>query len=326
MTDGLIESDRFRIRLRARLGMALNCQEESVSFSIFDRDIKIKSDVKGQILKDSQWIVVDARGFQTEHEAGEFGEKISTLLQLAAMCCRIGIDAGEGKPTAQMSEEFARACGMLGPRERLAPNVHGILILPDDERTRIPSFRASGVSRVSPRRLFECINAFSMNECFNLLKSSHGVRLINRALMSNDPLSKIVLAISAVEALGQNETWSHEQRNLLRKLADEVESGCESEPDMLEVAEAIRRGLHRVGLRQGVMRELARLNLLYLKEDWDKLYAIRSAIFHGTKEFSHSDLGGFADETVNLCSKIVIAVVERDGVRMYPSATGTGLL
>ena len=75
------------------------------------------------------------------------------------------------------------------------------------------------------------------------------VRLLNLALITFQPLARIVLAISAVESR-VDEKWSDEQRALIKKLATEI-------PDP-EVKEAVER-LRRIGVRQGVKRLLCRI-------------------------------------------------------------------
>jgi uncharacterized protein YodC (DUF2158 family) len=43
-------------------------------------------------------------------------------------------------------------------------------------------------------------------------------------------------------------------------------------PETLEIASALKRSLHRIGLRQGVLRVLERIGQSALKSEWDRLY------------------------------------------------------
>ena len=47
------------------------------------------------------------------------------------------------------------------------------------------------------------------------------------------------------------------------------------------MADAIRKSLHRLTLRQGVFRLLDRLGLQHLKKGWDDLDNERSTLVHG---------------------------------------------
>ena len=130
----------------------------------------------------------------------------------------------------------------------------------------------------------------------------------------------MVLAFSAVEGLGQNEKWSEAQVALIKELADAAETSATGVADeRAEVADAIR-GLFPLSLRQGVMRLLSRLSLDALRKEWDRLYGIRSGLFHGTARLSDSNKA--AHDTVTLCGRIILAIVAKEGVQL-PSITAT---
>lgn len=150
---------------------------------------------------------------------------------------------------------------------------------------------------------------------FRMAVAAPGVRLLNAALMTAEPLAQAVLAFSAVEALGQQENWSRSQKDLINRLADEVEGdGDDSDSERFEIADALRRSLHRVGLRQGVLRVLSRLGLASLKSEWDRLYSVRSGLFHGTMSLSQQELHQFANDAVKIAGKIILAVAKQEGV------------
>jgi hypothetical protein len=131
--------------------------------------------------------------------------------------------------------------------------------------------------------------------------------------------------VSAVESLGQDESWSQEQEQLLRELASAAEQyAIGTEADRREVADAIRKSLHRLTLRQGVFRLLNRLGLDHLKKPWDDLYAERSSLVHGLAPQPGADYSGLAQRTVSLCGQILLKAVaseipqaDRHVARMY---------
>lgn len=83
----------------------------------------------------------------------------------------------------------------------------------------------------------------------------------------------------------------------------------------MEVAEALQR-TYRVSLRQGVKRVLYRNNLSHLQEEWDRLYDLRSRLFHGSKQLTEEDIRNLANDAMNLCSKIILAIIKRNGVKL----------
>lgn len=96
---------------------------------------------------------------------------------------------------------------------------------------------------------------------------------MNYALTRPDPVAMIVFAVSAVEMLGRDETWSIEQRTMLDAAAKAVENASiGTEGERAEVAEAIRRDTYKLSLRQGVLRLLSTLGLNHLKKKWDAPY------------------------------------------------------
>jgi hypothetical protein len=132
------EVSGFRIRLRVRVAKGLTSEATSLNVKVMDKDITLTSQKREEPLNKAKWIVLGARGFPTEDAARHFGARLRSILQLAALSSRLGVDVGEDKPTSWVNENFARKIGLLKATERLAPNVHGLLILPDDDNTRFP--------------------------------------------------------------------------------------------------------------------------------------------------------------------------------------------
>ena len=92
-------------------------------------------------------------------------------------------------------------------------------------------------------------------------KTKDIVLLLNYALLRPDPVSQIVCAFSAVEMLGQDQqAWNAHQKKLLDALALEAQgSELASCDERAEVADAIRKGMYKLSLRQGVLRLLSHI-------------------------------------------------------------------
>jgi hypothetical protein len=153
--------------------------------------------------------------------------------------------------------------------------------------------------------------------------AANGLRLLNLALMTSEPLAQMVLAISAVEELGQNEKWSEAQLALIKQLAAIADASGDLSADQGgEVAKSIRGGLFRLSLRQGVMRLLSHLQLDHLRNEWDQLYGVRSGLFHGTARLSDSEINQAALDSITLCGRIILAMVAKEGTKV-PSIAAT---
>jgi hypothetical protein len=257
--------------------------------NLVGREVTIVSQENGQQLADAKWVLLKARGFAGEKEANDFGAQLGTIIELAGVCCRLGVDVGgQDRPMLSMNEAFARSLGLLESNERLYPNVHGLAVLPDDDSVRFPVVKAEGRSHFDPVWFEGALTELAAGQQqVQLSAAAQGVRVLNLALINPQPLAQVVLAISAVEALGQDETWTEVQTALLADLAAQVEAGPSGQDvERKEVVAALRRGMHRVGLRQGVMRVLDGLGLRHMGKEWDRVYALRSDLFHGRAQLS----------------------------------------
>jgi len=167
--------------------------------------------------------------------------------------------------------------------------------------------------RANPSMLEGALTEIAAGPRVRLSSSAEGVRLLNLALINPQPLAQVVLAISAVEALGQNEEWTKAQTALLHQLATQVLAGTSGQDaERIEVADALRR----FGLRQGVVRVLARLGLQQLGKEWDRVYGLRSDLFHRRARLPEPEIAELAYSAITLCGRIILTLAERDGVTL----------
>ncbi len=129
----MTKSTKFRVRLRVRIAKSLTTEVTNLTVSVASTCVTITSQSKNEPLNKAKWIILRAGGFPTEMAADYFGNQLRSILLLAAFSSRLGVDVGEDLPTCCISEEFARSTGFLKDSERLAPNIHGLTIVPDDD-------------------------------------------------------------------------------------------------------------------------------------------------------------------------------------------------
>ncbi len=304
--------ETFRARFRFRVSKKLNIPTAKHQFTIAGREVVLSAVVDEIPIRDSDWLVMNARGFASEQDAIEFGHKLRTAVDVSSVATRLGLDSGVDRPTSGVGqlvrEHVAREHGTL-----LRDNVHGLDVFPDDPNVRIFSLSATGTVRKEADPFLE--NLASLVESADRL-SNRGkdvVLLLNYALMRTDPVSQIVFALSAVEMLGQQEAWSEAQERLISDLASDAEkrSACTRE-ERREIADAIRKRLHKISLRQGVMRLLTSLGLEALKKEWDHVYGQRSTLVHGLAPKPGADYDQLAFRTMSLCGRILLRVIAQD--------------
>ena len=54
------------------------------------------------------------------------------------------------------------------------------------------------------------------------------------------------------------------------------------------------------------MRVLDSLELQSLRREWDRIYSLRSGIFHGTTVLSDQDIGQLALDALTVCGRVVL--------------------
>ena len=131
-------------------------REVSLDMEIEGRKVTLKSRKPDEPLEEARWVVFCARGFMSEDEAKAFGDRLRARIELASLVAFQGVDTGTDKPTLQVSEEWARMLGLIKANERLCSDVHGLLILPDDELSRFPLLEGTGTVKSDPEESYWC--------------------------------------------------------------------------------------------------------------------------------------------------------------------------
>ncbi len=133
----------YMVRLRVRLGKALNTTEPVINFIVGSRTVEVTSQNQGRALSDSEWIILVSSGFSSHEEAAKFGENLKSWLELSSVATFLGVDTGEGNVTSGLTEDWARQTGLLQEGQRLANNIHGLMVLPNDKNVRFSSLSAN---------------------------------------------------------------------------------------------------------------------------------------------------------------------------------------
>jgi hypothetical protein len=255
---------------------------------------------------------MNARGFDSENAARTFAHKMRAASEISSVATRLGIDSGVDLPTGgfgqAVKDHVQKTTGLL-----FRDNIHGIDVFPDDPNIRIAQLNFTGWVSKEPNPFLSDLSLLVDVADNTSDKTKDVILLLNYALMRPDPVAQIVFAFSAVEMLGQQEVWSKDQKGLINQLATDAEkSAIGTADERREVSEAIKRSLHKLGLRQGFMRLLHSLDLAHLKKDWDNCYNQRSTLVHGLAPQPGVDYTQFALETVTLCGRILLKVIAKD--------------
>ena len=249
--------DTYRVRFRFRLQRFLNIPSAKYSLEVAGREAVLSSMTDSNI-SDSSWLVMNVRGFENNQEATAFAARLKAACEFSSVAARLGMDAGVDLPTSSFSS-FVKESIRQESGISLRNNVHGIDVFVDGPNVRIGIIEASGRGLVAPDPFLADLTGFYEQVGGASQTTRDIVLLLNYALMRPDPVAQIVFAFSVVEMLGQCD-WSSDQKLLLDRLAiSEGQSDLAPLDERSEVVYAIKRGMHRVSLRQGVLRLLVRL-------------------------------------------------------------------
>ena len=256
-------------------------------------------------------------------------EKLRRAVHLAGLCTRVGVDAGDpgdDRTVSWVNPEFVRGSGGLDPETRIGPDIHGILVLPDDGKTLFLRMgRATGTVRSNVGYFVQALQeAFpesnvSGGDCPSIRRA---VRVLNLAEISTDPIAKVVLAVSTIEGLATDPSWTDVQKRLIYSAAAWLERTHGDGEETGQVVEAIQRTRHS-SIRQRIRKMLASNGLSVLWQDWKALYLKRSRLFHGGRRdgsehrgdhLEGSELHALGQEALTLCGRIVLSMAKREGI------------
>jgi hypothetical protein len=259
-------------------------------------------------IADSEWIIMNARDFESEDEAQMFGNRLKTAVEISSVAARLGVDTGRNLATSGFGRIVQDAFAKEGLIVR--DNIHGVDVFPDCPNTRIVSISGKGIVRAAPDPFLSDLDELVQGAVMPSQRVADVTLLLNYALMQPEPVAQIIYAVSAVESLGQDEKWSFDQKQILSHLAS-VANQCTigTNEERREVSDAIQKSLHRLTLRQGVFRLLDRLGLQYLKKNWDDLYKERSTLVHGLAPRPGADYSDLAVRTISLCGQILLKAI-----------------
>ena len=321
----MAEKTKYRLRLKFRVGKSLGAEGSALTASVAGRPVTIESENRGEPLSKASWLVMNCRGFETDAQAREFGEELRRAAHLAGLCTRVGVDAGDPGEDRTMSWLNPEVFRGANPNQRLAPDVHGIVTLPDDGNNVFARARGRGQVLANAgqfvRSLEECLPENDPRRS-GFPSIRRAIRVLNLAEANKDPIAKVVLAVSTIEGLATDPPWTDEQRGLIDSAAAALQQTHGDREAVTQVREAITQ-IRKESIRQRTRKLLQANDLSSVWQDWERLYNRRSGLFHGRSEAEHEHRGSYLQEStlhalgqeaIKLSARIVLSIAKREGI------------
>ena len=320
----------FRAVLRIRLPTRTDLVEP-FEFDVGFKTVKFTAPDFGFMDSEPVWASMSASGFDSEGEAIEFGCLLAESCEVSAIAHRFGVAIDSSGPAAP-------GFFIDGTREIFDGTYYIRGIYPGldvyEERANlkfITNITNAGFVKLDVAPFIAGIkDHFSAHSAPVIVGSAQEplLRLLNEALQIDEPVGRTVLLISIIESLGQDEVWSQNQKRLIKSLYNQVAATLPSElaskDEILEVSAALQK-MHRLSLRQGVIRLLRKHSLDHFKKPWDRLYDERSKIVQANSPGARERHYAMAIDATNLCGLILIKIfgdkvrsATSDITRWYP--------
>lgn len=306
---------KYRVRLRFRVQKCHNIGTREHIFSIggHNATLETQSNADNPVkIADSEWLVINIRSIESKEAAEELAKRLKLAVSLSSIRTWQGVDLGTDVPTAGLGkiikDNYKQQDGL-----DVRDNVHGIDVVEDQPNVRYVSFSMKGKVLTNGEVFLKDIDQLLGSVTELTQRAQDIILLLNYALMRPEPVAQIVYAISAVEMLGQTQKWNDNQEIILDDLSKFVFAhSVGTEEDRLEIVTAIGKGIHKLSLRQGVLRLLREHDLEHLKPYWDELYSERSTLVHGLAPRAGVDYSPLAHRAVSLCGYILLKILAKE--------------
>ncbi|MBJ6121638.1 hypothetical protein [Sphingomonas mollis] len=304
------KTSSFKLRLRVRFGSKLNTDEKSLKLTFKGRRVWLHPRQREQSLGTDAWVVFSATRFPTLEAATQFGQELQRSLSIICALRGLPVDVGgDNRPTGQFCNEIKEAV-LRDTGVWLRDDVHGLDVYPATVTSRIITVEGNLTIKFVIEPYIDAMNQ-SAKQINRLSEAGFlSCELLNAAMMSNHPVAAATLSLAAVELLAVNEKRSSKQKEWIKKIRDSLETDATIiEADKVVLRKAVA-GMFNIGISDRVKKMLARLGMEDRADDWDRIYKLRSALFHGVRRLTQSEIISLGSEAPTLSRQIMRRYLE----------------
>ena len=255
------------MRLRVKLGSKLNTDDIELVTRLMNRRVFIRSRNKGQPISSSEWIVFIAQRFKTIEAAAAFGAALQASAAIAAARGGYAIDVGADNIATTATSEIVKAAAAK-KGAYLLDDIHGVDVYANLPNCMIMVMGGTISTTHSPANLIAAITAVSDQASKIDTDTLTAALMMNAATFAPHPVAVVTLSVAAVESLAFGERWKPDQKAMIKRLKQIVETSAEiEEVEKAELANAI--GGLNFGALEKTRRLFRRLGLESLIPRWE---------------------------------------------------------
>ena len=185
----------FRARFRFRLHTKLNLDYPEHQLRIDGRNVVLSTPHPTTLIKDSEWLHMNAKGFASESEARLFATRLRAAAEVSSVATRVGIDSGAKHVTSGLARHVREQL-LASEGKDVRDNIHGIDVFRDDPNVLFFDMRVELTALKAPEPFFESLDALLHTPDAVSKSTRDVVLLLNYALMRPEPVAQTVFSIS----------------------------------------------------------------------------------------------------------------------------------
>ena len=154
----MTETLTWRARLRFRVQKKIRIDGNEHRLQIAGREVVLTAPTPDLKIMDSEWLIMNARGFASEDAARQFGHRLKSAVEVSAVAARVGVDTGQNLATSGLGKMVKDALAQEGAHVR--DNIHGLDVFADHPNTRIFTMSATGIVHAAPDPFLSDLDEF----------------------------------------------------------------------------------------------------------------------------------------------------------------------
>lgn len=301
-------SATWSMRYRFRLATRLSAEADTIDLQLGDRPVALRARTGGP-LRDARYLVLLAKGFDTEARARTFGDRVRHALLNASVVTKIGVDVGEDKATSRAAPRVKDAI-LEKHGVSLLDNVHGLMLYPDTPTPRVLSAEGTGTVHVSPDTFLGALAQAFDDEVAVPKELEVPIELYCASCMEPSPVAQLILAVSAIEAVLGDESERPSRPSVELELLALARQTVEQAKADRNSRNAVLGSLDKLG-KAGVRRAGRKFVNTHLPGEGAtciEVYDYRGRIAHRHKRPDRAQAAAMAHTAQRLASELIASL------------------